>query len=156
VGLGEVSQRWPQWRAHPAVGVVAAVLVALPGFLWVLDRRHDADDAQPGRVALIKREGPGPLCAFEPHELVMADRWPVKLEGVSALVDSYGQMLLDASRDGARYASATDAFASEAAQRTVRAQLPACARWVVGWRGRWQLNAASRALLTPAQIVDPP
>lgn len=156
VGVGEASQRLPAWRAHPAVGLVVALLVAIPGFVWVLDRRHDADDAQPGRVARVKAEPPGPVCAFEPHELVMADRWPPRLEGTKTLVDSYGQMLLDASRDGARYPSAAQAFQAGAAQRTIRAQLPACPRWVVGWRGRWQLNRESQALLVPEQIVDPP
>lgn len=156
-GVG-VSERWsalPSRFAHPVAGLVAALLVAIPGFVWVRDRRFDRDDQQPGRVALIRAAPPGPMCAFEPHELVMADRWPAPLKGTKTLVDSYGQMLLDAARGGARYPSATAAFSSDAAQTTIRAQLTACPKWVVGWRGRWQLNAASQALLQPAQVVDP-
>jgi hypothetical protein len=156
-GVG-VSARWqllPTRFMHPAVGLVAALLVAIPGFIWVRDRRFDRDDRQPGRVALIRAAPAGPMCAFEPHELVMADRWPATFVGTRTLVDSYGQMLLDSARGGARYASATQAFSSEAAQTTIRQQLTGCPRWVVGWRGRWQLNAASQALLLPAQVVDP-
>ncbi|MBL8920427.1 MAG: hypothetical protein JNJ54_16305 [Myxococcaceae bacterium] len=155
VGVGEASKGLPRWRAQGALGVVVAALAGVPGLLWVLDRRRDADEAQAKRVELVRRLGPGPVCAFEPHELVMADRWPPVLPGSQALVDSYGQMLLDATRGGARHGSASEAFASEAAQRTVREQLRACPRWLVGWRGRWQLNAPSRALLDPAQLVDP-
>lgn len=155
VGVGEVSQSLPQWRARWALGVVVSLLVGVPGFLWVLDRRRDVDDGQPKRVALVRGLPAGPVCAFEPHELVMADRWPPVLAGTKTLIDAYGQMLLDATRDGARYRSATEAFASEAAQRTAREQLAACPRWLLGWRGRWQLNAQSRAPLGPAQVVDP-
>jgi hypothetical protein len=156
-GVG-VSERWrglPVRLARPWVGLVAALLVAVPGFIWVLDRRHDADGEQLRRVGLIRAAPPGPLCAFEPHELVLADRWPAALKGTPTLVDSYGQMLLDSARGGVRYPSATAAFSSEAAQTTVRQQLRACPRWVVGWRGRWQLNAASQALLQASQVVDP-
>lgn len=155
VGVGEASKALPRWRAQWALGLGVALLVGVPGFIWVLDRRHDADEAQPARVALVRSLPPGPVCAFEAHELVMGDRWPPLLPGTKALVDSYGQMLLDATRGGARYPSAGEAFASEAAQRTMKEQLVACPRWLLGWRGRWQLNAQSRALLGPAQVADP-
>lgn len=156
-GVG-VAERWSALAprvSQPMAGVVAALLVAIPGFSWVRDRRFDADPQQSSRVALIRAAPPGPMCAFEPHELVMADRWPATLVGTKTLVDSYGQMLLDAARGGARYPSATVAFSGDAAQSTVRQQLAVCPRWVVGWRGRWQLNAASQAQLQPAQLVDP-
>jgi len=153
-----VAERWnalaPRFGV-PVVGLVVALLVAIPGFVWVRDRRFDRDERQPSRVALIRAAPSGPMCAFEPHELVMADRWPATLVGTKTLVDSYGQMLLDAARGGAQYPSATAAFSSEAAQTTARQQLPACPRWVVGWRGRWQLHAASQAQLQPEQVVDP-
>lgn len=156
VGLDGLLARLGGRLPAPALGLGLAVLVGVPGLVWVLDRRRDADDAQPSRVAMLKARPDGPLCAFEPHELVMADRWPARLEGTRTLVDSYGQMLLDAVRGGARYGSASDAFATEAAQATIRAQLDACPRWVLGWRGRWQLNAASAARLPPERVVDAP
>jgi hypothetical protein len=92
VGLGEAARRLPSWQTQPAFGLVAGVLVAIPGFVWVIDRRRDADAEQAARVAVLRKEPPAQLCAFEPHELVMADRWPAKLDGTMALVDSYGQM----------------------------------------------------------------
>lgn len=155
VGVGEASRSMSSRFQHPFPALLLGVLVAIPGFIWVRDRRFHVDGELAARVAMLRKEPPGPLCAFEPHELVMADRWPAKLAGTPSLIDSYGQMLLDASRDGARYASATEAFQSEVAQRTVRAQVANCPRWVVGWRGRWQLNAASLALLPAERVVDP-
>jgi hypothetical protein len=156
VGVGEAVRPLPSRLHHPVPSLLLGCLVAIPGFLWVRDRRFHVDGELTARVAMLRSAPGGPLCAFEPHELVMADRWPAKLVGAPSLIDSYGQMLLDASRDGARYTSATEAFQSEAAQRTVRAQVASCPRWVVGWRGRWQLNAASLAVLPAERIVDPP
>ncbi|MDX2012138.1 MAG: glycosyltransferase family 39 protein [Myxococcaceae bacterium] len=147
--------RGPAWGRGAVVGVLAGVLAGGPGLSWVLDRRRDRDDDQAARVRLLAAQPQGPICAFEVNELLMADRWPPVLSGVRTLVDPYGQMLLEATREGARFSSATDAFQSDAAQRTVRAQLEACPRWLLGWRGRWQLNDATRAGLTLDRQLDP-
>lgn len=146
------SPRVQAWLA-PAL----ALAVALPGLVWVVDRRHDIDEGQRDRRGPLREalSRPDAVCTFEPQELILADRWPPRLEGTRALVDGYGQMLLDATRDGARFGSAAEAFQSEAAQRTLRAQLEACPFWFLGWHGRWQLNARSLEGLPPARVLDP-
>ncbi|MCU0697595.1 MAG: glycosyltransferase family 39 protein [Myxococcaceae bacterium] len=156
---GVAVQGWvdraPTWARSAGVALLAGVLAGGPGLAWVLDRRRDRDDEQAERVRLLRAQPPGPVCAFEVNELLMADRWPPTLVGTRTLVDPYGQMLLEATRDGARFSSATEAFRSEASQRTVRAQFAACPRWLLGWRGRWQLNDATRASLPLERQVDP-
>jgi hypothetical protein len=137
------------------VALALGVLCGLPGLSWVLDRRRDRDDEQAARVRLLAAQPKGPLCAFEVNELLMADRWPPALAGTRAMVDPYGQMLLEATRSGARAGSATEAFQSEASQETARRQLDACPRWFLGWRGRWQLNGATKASLPVGRLVDP-
>ena len=123
------------------LAVAFALLLAIPGTLSVIDRRHDRDPSQRVRAAAI-REAPksGVACAFEPADLLMADVLP-------NFVDPYGQMLLDAVRYGSRFPSAAEAFKSELSQRTLRTQLDACSVVVVGWRGEWQMNANTRAEL---------
>jgi hypothetical protein len=61
------------------------------------------------------------------------------------VVDSYGAMLLAATRRGARYADATAAFKSPEAQGDARAVLSDCRFVVVGWRGEWQLSDETKA-----------
>jgi hypothetical protein len=156
---GLAVQGWLERAPAPlraaSVALLAGLLVGGPGLSWVIDRRRDRDDEQVARVAALRAEPSGDVCAFEVAELLMADRWPPRLSGVRTLVDPYGQMLLEATAPGARFDSASAAFASEAAQATVRRQLAACPRWLLGWRGRWQLNAATRAALPAAALVDP-
>lgn len=156
LGVDRGLRRIPVQKAVPLVALAAAGLVAVPGIVWVVDRRRDVDWDQRARVESLGRTlgHTEEACAFEVQELVMIDRWPPVLHGQRSLVDAYGQMLLDAVRGGARYASATEAFASEAAQHTVRAQLARCPRVVLGWRGRWQLNPTSRALVPETSVVD--
>ncbi len=85
------------------------------------------------------------LCAFECSELLLIDRLPALTTPV--LVDSYGQMLLDAKRGGVQASSATEAFSSEAAQLTLRNQLPQCPALRTGWRGDSQMNAVTKQQL---------
>lgn len=143
-------------RARVVFGVLVAALVGVPGLVWVLDRRRDQDEEQIRRVARLKELIPkhAALCAFEPTELVMAGRTPAVLSTTRTLVDPYGQMLLDAARDGARSASANEAFQSEASQQTVRTQLAECPAIVLGWRGNWQLNAATKAQIDAHKLVE--
>jgi hypothetical protein len=83
------------------------------------------------------------LCAFECAELVLIDRLPALTTPV--LVDSYGQMLLDARRGGVHGASTAEAFSSEPAQATLRRQLAACPSLRTGWRGDAQMNADTKS-----------
>ena len=99
---------------------------------------------QPEAVSPL-REVKTELCAFECSELVLVNRLPPLRAPV--LVDSYGQMLLDAQRGGVKAASAAEAFSSEAAQVTLRQQLELCPALRTGWRGEAQMNAGTKALV---------
>lgn len=134
LGCGLLLKSRLQW---PAIAVAFAF--AIPGIVSITSRRHDRDRPQLERAAAVREVArPGP-CAFEAVDLLLADALPLPP------VDAYGQMLLDSVRDGARHPSATQAFASEAAQRTIRTQLKNCHLVVLGWRGDWQLNRKSKA-----------
>jgi hypothetical protein len=137
-----------------AVGLVAAVIAAAPGLVWVRAQRFHRDADQTARVAVLKAEQ-GVVCSFQPEELIMADHWPAVTAG-GALVDPYGQGLLEALRSGQRFSSTAEALGSGAAQVTLRRQLVACPRWFLGWRGRAQLDAESVSLLRPEQLVPEP
>jgi hypothetical protein len=89
------------------------------------------------------REVKSELCSFECAELVLADRLP--LLRVPVLVDSYGQMLLDAR--GVRAASVDEVFASEASQVTFRKQLEFCPALHTGPGGDRKMNASTKALV---------
>lgn len=92
-------------------------------------------------------------CAFSNAELIVAGRWPALVAPV--LVDSYGQSLSDSAREG-RFQTIGEAFSSEAAQVTLRRQLPQCRFVFTGWRGDWQLNAASKDWLAREfTVVEP-
>ncbi|MBS1153280.1 MAG: hypothetical protein H6Q89_4978 [Myxococcaceae bacterium] len=131
---------WERTQLRSVYAVAVALLLAIPGTRAVIGRRHDRDPAQSIRAAAVREAPPAPTaCAFEAFDLLLGDRLP------SGPVDPYGQMLLDATRDGARYPSATEAFQSEASQRTLRTQLAGCGLVVVGWRGDWQMNVRTRS-----------
>jgi hypothetical protein len=82
--------------------------------------------------------------AFDPTWTLAAGRLPAHGDGAPIVVDSYGLMLLDAIDDGARFPDAGAAFQSPGPQRDVRARLEKCRYAILGWRGRWQLNAQNR------------
>ncbi len=121
----------------PALALSLAL--AIPGILSVIRRRHDRDPSQPIRAAAVRELTKGRACAFEPGDLLLGDVLP------TALVDPYGEMLLDAVRFGGRYPSADAAFEAEVSQLTLRSQLERCDTVVVGWRGDWQMNPQTRA-----------
>ena len=74
--------------------------------------------------------------------LLRIDRLPALTTPV--LVDSYGQMLLDAKLGGVHASSADQALTSEAGQLTLRLQLPQCPALRTGSRGDSQMNAVTR------------
>ena len=133
IGCGLLLQK------RPLISVGLAVLVAIPATLSVIGRRRDRDAGQLVRAAAVRQAPNTRACAFEAIDLLMGDALP---EGP---VDPYGQMLLDAVRSGARYPSASAAFESELSQQTLRTQLDRCDVVVVGWRGDWQMNEATKA-----------
>lgn len=133
--LDALPARW--WRA----GALAACAAVLPSRRLAVGR-PPSTAAQQAAVEPLRTQA-SELCAFEVLELVLVDRLPALTR--PALVDSYGQMLLDAQEGGQRYQSATAAFASEAAQSTLRRQLETCPGLRTGWRGDWQMNATTKA-----------
>lgn len=131
-----LPRRW--WLAALAVCATALPSRRL-AIAWPATTQPQLDAVAPLRAV------PQAMCAFEVWELLLVDRLPALTTPV--LVDSYGQGLLDARRDGARFESAAAAFSSEAAQSTLRRQLNDCPVLRTGWRGDAQMNAATRALV---------
>jgi hypothetical protein len=99
---------------------------------------------------LVAEALPAGACTFEVYESVLRDEGPVLTPPL--LIDSYGQALRDGARAEHRFPSAAALFADEASQVTYRLQLERCPVVRTGWRGDWQLNEASKALLR-AQFV---
>ena len=133
--LAALGRRW--W-----VGGLVACAAAIPSVRLLVPKPPlNLQPETTARLRVVDKE----LCAFESFELLLANRLPPTTPPV--LVDSYGQMLRDGLRDGARYESSYALFSSEAAQLTIRKQLAACPALRMGWRGDWQLNAESKALL---------
>ncbi len=165
VGFLSAAAYWNQYNSVLACFVVVAIGVGLDGASRRLSRWvvfmpllvvglwwRSAFGAPPSRVEQQQvterlRAVDGEACAFEAFELLLANKQPV------VLVDAYGQQLRDATANGARYDSAELAFQAEASQRTLREQLPRC-RWLrTGWRGEWQMNAKTKALVT--ELFEP-
>ncbi|MFT3710369.1 MAG: glycosyltransferase 87 family protein [Archangium sp.] len=126
-----------------ARGWLAAVLALLLGA-----RHFTAAVATPGsrrEQQTIADTLPAKSCAFEVYELVLRDEGPPLVPPI--LIDSYGQALRDGARAEKRFPSANELFASDASQVTYRQQLANCATVRTGWRGDWQLNAATKQTL---------
>jgi len=87
------------------------------------------------------------LFTFEPGWGLASGRLPAAPAGAPLIVDPYAGQLLSAVEGGARFASAGQAFQSEASQRDVRTVLDKCRFVALGWRGHWQLSAASQSWL---------
>ena len=93
------------------------------------------------------------IVSLEPTWLLAANRLPGDRRPGTALVDSYGAVLVDAMRAGASGAS-LEATQAPAAQARLRAMFEGC--WVLpGGRG-WQLDEANRAWLGTAYEVAGP
>jgi hypothetical protein len=145
VFFGVLPRTW--WAAALAVCATALpslrIAIAAPATPW-------PQIAESEQLRSVK----GEVCAFEVLELLLVDRLPALTTPV--LVDSYGQMLLDAKRGGGHYESAAAALSSEPAQVTLRRQIPACPALRTGWRGESQMNATTKALVdTQFQPVGP-
>lgn len=98
---------------------------------------------RPPRQEPVPALGDAP-CAFSNAEVLVADRWPALI--APPLIDSYGQALADAAREG-RFETIGEAFASQTAQTSFRRQLVQCGEVFAGWRGDWHLDAVSKAAL---------
>ncbi|MGV3625571.1 MAG: hypothetical protein ACO1OB_32470 [Archangium sp.] len=135
VGLDGAARRVSPWV------LLSAVVVAV---LWVRPALSRPPSRVEQRAVADQLRGlQGEVCAFENFELIIADVSPAK----AGLIDSYGQQMLEATRDGARFPTMRDAFASEPSQQTLRRQLERCDWLRTGWRGDWQMNAATKALV---------
>ncbi|MBL8909592.1 MAG: hypothetical protein JNM17_02705, partial [Archangium sp.] len=136
--------------AHAVVTRIGARgwIVAAVALVWITFRHIElAVQRPPSQVdqQALADSLPPNACAFEVFELVLRDEGPPLEPPI--LIDSYGQALRDGARAEKRFPSANELFASEASQVTYRTQLGACDAVRTGWRGDWQLNAASKALL---------
>ncbi|PZR06975.1 MAG: hypothetical protein DI536_29340 [Archangium gephyra] len=135
VGLDGASRRLSNWV------LLAAVVVAAVWFPAAIER--PGSRVAQRAVADQLRGLSGQVCAFENYELLIADLSPAR----AGLIDSYGQQMLEATRDGARFTSMAEAFASEASQRSLRRQLGQCDYLRTGWRGEAQMNAGTKSLV---------
>lgn len=161
LALTTAAAYWNQYNSALACFVVIAIGVGLDGASrrispWVLVLplivaalwTRAAVARPPSRVeqravADQLRGLSGQVCAFENFELIISDLTPAKV----GFIDSYGQQMLEATRDGARFTSMADAFASEASQHSLRRQLGRCDYLRTGWRGDAQMNVGTRSLV---------
>lgn len=133
-----------QWRkafAWLATAIVGVLLVA-PARQIVDASRARSSEAIALRHARI--DPATPLFAFDPSWGLVAGHLPPHGDGAPVIVDSYGAMLLEATRNG-RYCDTNAAFAAAHEQRAVRARLEHTPLLIAGWRGNWQLPPADRA-----------
>lgn len=148
-GAAWLLQRAP-WRLPAAVsGLALALTVAVPGTVWGLRHASQMGPPERERLAWLQREVPASSCvfSFEPGDNLLADRLPPYARVAPTVIDTYAVQLLDATREGQRFVSAAEAFASPAAQNTVRQWLTQCPVVLGGWRLDFQLNAQSKAEL---------
>ncbi|HEV2718539.1 MAG TPA: hypothetical protein VG323_00860 [Thermoanaerobaculia bacterium] len=160
---------WSQYNAHLAAsecvlaGIGAAALLRFRGAIAVtlllatpslrqciLASRGRAPEL-PAVAAMIRELVPpnAPLFTFEPQWALAAGRLPM-------IADTYGTMLLDATRGGAKFPDTATAFQSPGPQTQVRARLAASRFAILGWRGKWQMNAESRAWFASQFVCDTP
>jgi hypothetical protein len=126
--------------------VLCAALVA-PTVQEVTSHLDDRDLEQAMRAEVVRAQGAMRWCAFDAADLLLADRLPSKHIGTPALVDSYGQQLLDAIGDSQPYSTVEEAFKAPSAQRLLVQQLGGCDGVSLGARGLSQLDAATKAWL---------
>jgi hypothetical protein len=161
-GLGAGALfRWVEPKLpRRAFAAVVALLVSALAFPSLRRCVLDSRGRSPELLALaraVRAQVPPDAClfAFEPAWGIAGGRLPCHDAGAPVLVDTYGAMLLEAVRGGARYPDAGAGFQSPAAQTSVRARLAASRFVVMGWRGNWQLTGEARvwfeAHFTPRQ-----
>ena len=83
--------------------------------------------------------------AFEPQWSIAGGRLPMADLTGPVVVDSYATMLLDAMATGQRFADADAAFQHPASQARVRARLETCRFVMLGYGGKRELSAESKA-----------
>ncbi len=160
---------WSQYNAHLAasecvlagIGAAAllrfrgaalvALLVAVPSLRQSILASRGRAPELPAVAATIRDFVPAdaPLFTFEPQWSLAAGRLPM-------IPDTYGTMLLEATRGGAKFPDTAAAFQSPAPQTQLRARLAAARFAILGWRGNWQMNAASRAWFASQFVCDTP
>lgn len=135
-------ERTPTW-----VLPLAVVLIAFPSVRRsILSARSRAPDQVALGKTIAQMVSPGDcLFSFEPAWAIAGGRLPQRVGTAPLLVDSYGAMLLDAVRAGARFPDANTAFQSASSQTQVSSLLQSCRFVVLGWRGAWQLSDETKA-----------
>lgn len=127
-------------RLKPVVGVVAAIVVAIPSLIHALPaaRARAPETLAVGKT--IRELVPSGECvfSFDPIYTLAGGRLPT-------IVDSYGAELLAAVRHGRRFPDAGAAFRDPASQPDIRARLERCRFAVLGWRGNWQMSPETHA-----------
>ena len=139
-------------RFDPRAAAVVALLLAIPSLRQsLLASRGGGVSELPAIGAIVRDSVPAADCVFtfEPQWSLAAGRLPV-------IADSYGTMLLDSVRGGVRFRDTAAAFQSPRAQPLVRAGLARCHFAILGWRGNWQMNAASRTWFASQFVCDTP
>lgn len=139
-----------QARFDARVATGLALLVAIPGTVNLVQRRHEGgSSARPDVVALARLAPSARVCALEATEVLLRGRWP------SPPFDSYGQQLADAARSG-RSESAGAAMGDPHAQQRLVSQLCSCDVFVPTTRDASQLTTASQELLRACRPLAPP
>lgn len=145
-GWGWARRRARDGAAAAALGAALAVLLAVPSLVRSLQSSRLRVPQQLALAKALRGEVPAGACLFalEPAWGLLGGRLPEREAGAPLVVDSYGAMLLEATR-GARFPSAAAAFQSPASQAPLRARLEACRFVVPGPRADLQLSEETRA-----------
>ena len=161
------SSYWSHYNSHLALsqcalaGVTAAALVqwrralavAVVLLMIVLDARSLVRMFRPNASAQmlsVARTVPmivprsASLFAFDPTESLVAGRLPPHAGSAPVVVDSYGAMLLDATRAGGPFPDTATAFQKNPGPSLVRQRLASSDFVLLGWRGNWQMNDGDR------------
>jgi hypothetical protein len=140
-GLGAAALvRWRRWVAVPVV--LAIAILGAPPLLRSMRPAVSAASLALARTAPGIVPERASFFSFDPSELLVARRLPPHGDGAPVVVDSYGAMLLEATRAGGRFADTASAFREQRRPSVIRARLAATEYTLLGWRGQWQLNGA--------------
>lgn len=130
----------------PAFGVAVAVALAVPALARSLKEGRGRSPEQLALASALRAAVPADACLFtlEPAWGLLGGRLPAHQAGAPVIVDSYGALLVEATRTG-RFPTAQAAFQSPASQASLRARLEACRYVVPGPRAGFELSAQTRA-----------
>jgi hypothetical protein len=139
-----IGERWA--RANPRAGLLMATVVVFPSLRTMILYCWPRAPQQLAFGRALQHWVPPNACyfSFEPAWGLLGERLPLHAASSPALVDVYATMLLDGLKDGARFSHVNHAFASAAAQTSIRNKLEHCRFVSLGARGEWQLSLESK------------